>query len=103
MLRENGEKLSGDAKSRIEKATNDVKEALKGSDGAAIKSAADKLNEAWSSVSEELYKQAGPQQGAPGGGAGGSTSTGSTDNGRTEGGSKEEGPIIDAEVVDEKK
>src|SRR3954469_14730222 len=103
MLRENGEKLSGDAKSRIEKTTNDVKEALKGSDGAAIKSAADKLNEAWSSVSEELYKQAGPQQGAPGGGAGGSTSTGSTDNGRTEGGSKEEGPIIDAEVVDEKK
>src|SRR5690348_13127983 len=54
MLKENGDKLSGDAKSRIEKATNDVKEALKGSDSGAIKSAADKLNEAWSSVSEEL-------------------------------------------------
>ena len=103
MLKENGEKISGDAKSRIEKATNDVKEALKGSDSAAIKSAADKLNEAWGSVSEELYKQAGAQQGGPQGGpSGGSTSTGSSEGGRAEG-SKEEGPIIDAEVVDEKK
>jgi molecular chaperone DnaK len=106
MLKENAEKISGDAKSRIEKATNDVKEALKGQDGAAIKSAADKLNEAWSSVSEELYKQAGAQQqqgGARGGGSeAGGTSTGST-GGERAGGSKEEGPIIDAEVVDEKK
>jgi molecular chaperone DnaK len=106
MLKENAEKISGDAKSRIEKATNDVKEALKGQDGAAIKSAADKLNEAWSSVSEELYKQAGAQQqqgGARGGGPeAGGTSTGST-GGERAGGSKEEGPIIDAEVVDEKK
>jgi molecular chaperone DnaK len=106
MLKENAEKISGDAKSRIEKATNDVKEALKGQDGAAIKSAADKLNEAWSSVSEELYKQAGAQQqqgGARGGGPeAGGTSTGST-GGERAGASKEEGPIIDAEVVDEKK
>jgi molecular chaperone DnaK len=104
MLKENGEKLSGDAKSKIEKATNDVKEALKGSDSAAIKSAADKLNEAWSSVSEELYKQAGAQQGGPrsGGPEAGGTSTGST-GGERSGGAKEEGPIIDAEVVDEKK
>jgi molecular chaperone DnaK len=104
MLKDNADKLSGDAKSKIEKATNDVKEALKGSDSAAIKSAADKLNEAWSSVSEELYKQAGAQQaGARGGGPEtGGTSTGSTGSERP-GASKEEGPIIDAEVVDEKK
>jgi molecular chaperone DnaK len=103
MLKENGEKISGDAKSKIEKATNDVKEALKGSDSAAIQSAADKLNEAWSSVSEELYKQAGAQAGGArtGGAEAGGTSTGST--GERAGGSKEEGPIIDAEVVDEKK
>jgi molecular chaperone DnaK len=104
MLKDNAEKLSGDAKSKIEKATNDAKEALKGSDSAAIKSAADKLNEAWSSVSEELYKQAGAQQGAAGGGGpeAGGTSTGSSGGDRS-GASKEEGPIIDAEVVDEKK
>jgi molecular chaperone DnaK len=104
MLKDNGDKLSGDAKSKIEKATNDLKEALKGSDSAAIQSAADKLNEAWSSVSEELYKQAGAQAGAgarAGGPEAGGTSTGST--GERAGGSKEEGPIIDAEVVDEKK
>jgi molecular chaperone DnaK len=105
MLKDNGDKLSGDAKSKIEKATNDLKEALKGSDSAAIKSAADKLNESWSSVSEELYKQAGAQQQGAAGGAGASegagTSTGSS--GERAGGSKDEGPIIDAEVVDEKK
>jgi molecular chaperone DnaK len=106
MLKDNGDKLSGDAKSKIEKATNDLKEALKGSDSAAIKSAADKLNESWSSVSEELYKQAGAQAGAgagasPGGPDAGGTSTASS--GERAGGSKDEGPIIDAEVVDEKK
>jgi molecular chaperone DnaK len=106
MLKDNGDKLSGDAKSKIEKATNDLKEALKGSDSAAIKSAADKLNESWSSVSEELYKQAGAQAGAgagarPGGPEAGGTSTASS--GERAGGSKDEGPIIDAEVVDEKK
>ena len=35
-----------------------MKEALKGSDAAAIKSAAEKLNEAWQAVSAELYKAA---------------------------------------------
>ncbi|HUS37600.1 MAG TPA: molecular chaperone DnaK [Verrucomicrobiae bacterium] len=109
MLKDNGDKLSGDAKSKIETATNELKEALKGQDSAAIKSAADKLNESWSSVSEELYKNAGAQAGAgagaegsrPGGPDAGGTSTGSS--GERAGGSKDEGPIIDAEVVDEKK
>jgi len=81
----------------------DVKEALKGSDSAAIKSASEKLNEAWQAVSAELYKAAsekaragkGPEQGArPGPEAGGP---------QPEGEKKDEGPIIDAEVVDEKK
>jgi molecular chaperone DnaK len=104
MLKDNGDKISGDAKSKIEQAANDVKEALKGSDSVAIKAAADKLNEAWSSVSEELYKQAGAQQGGAraGGPEAAGTSTGST-GGERPGASKEEGPIIDAEVVDEKK
>ena len=35
-----------------------MKEALKGSDAAAIKSASEKLNEAWQAVSAELYKAA---------------------------------------------
>lgn len=108
MLKDNGDKLDGAAKSNIESATNEVKEALKGSDNARIKTAADKLNEAWNAVSEQLYKSAqaagggsGPGAGPGAGKPGGSTDTGSA--GGAAGGSKDEGPIIDAEVVDEKK
>jgi molecular chaperone DnaK len=98
MVRENGDKLPGDDKSKIDFAVAAVKEALKGSDTDAIKSAVEKLNAAWQSVSEVLYKAAaekakagkapgGPQTGGPG----------------EQTGKKDEGPIIDAEVVDEKK
>jgi len=40
MLKDNADKISGDDKGKIESAVNGVKEALKGSDSAAIKSAA---------------------------------------------------------------
>jgi molecular chaperone DnaK len=101
MLKETGDKISGDDKARIEKAVAEVKEALKGSDAGAIKSAAEKLNEAWQAVSAELYKsaaakaqaekaQAGGQSGQPQGEA------------KTDDKKKDEG-VIDAEVVDEKK
>jgi len=103
MLKENADKISGDDKSKIEKAVADVKEALKGSDAAAIKSASEKLNEAWQAVSAELYKKGAEQAKASG------TQTGSSDAGGEEAkpddkkAKKDEGPIIDAEVVDEKK
>src|SRR6266576_1498503 len=58
MLKDNADKISGDDKSKIEKAVAEVKEALKGSDASAIKSASEKLNEAWQAVSAELYKAA---------------------------------------------
>src|SRR5881296_810786 len=41
MLKENADKISGNDKGRIEKAVNEVKEALKGGDASAIKSASD--------------------------------------------------------------
>jgi molecular chaperone DnaK len=103
LLKDNGDKISGDVKSKLEKAIADTKEALKGSDSAAIKTASEKLNETAQLVGQELYKAAsdkaragGPQPGGPGPGpeAGGQ---------RPEEGKKDEGPIIDAEVVDEKK
>src|SRR5213592_3003819 len=50
MLKDSADKISGADKSKIESAINEVKEALKGSDGAAIRAAADKLNEAWQAV-----------------------------------------------------
>jgi molecular chaperone DnaK len=103
-LKDNGEKISGDAKSKIEKAIGEVKEVLKGSDSAAIKSASEKLNTVWQQVSEELYKAASEKarasqpQGGPGGRPGPEAG-----GPQPESGKKDEGPIIDAEVVDEKK
>src|SRR6266568_1967322 len=44
MLKENAEKISGADKSKIEAAIAEVKEALKGGEASAIKSASDKLN-----------------------------------------------------------
>ncbi|HEY2895113.1 MAG TPA: molecular chaperone DnaK, partial [Pirellulales bacterium] len=58
MLKDSADKISGDDKSKIESAVNEVKEALKGSDASAIRSASEKLNEAWQAVSAELYKAA---------------------------------------------
>ncbi|MBL9166766.1 MAG: molecular chaperone DnaK [Verrucomicrobiales bacterium] len=100
-LKEAGDKLPGNEKAKIEKSVADVKEALKGTDTAAIKAAVEKLNEVWQAASAELYKATGA---APGGqpnasSAGPSGETSSGDKAKGQG----DGPIIDAEVVDEKK
>ena len=71
LLKDNGDKLAGDDKSKIESAVNAVKEALEGQDAAAIKSASEKLNEAWQAVSQELYKAGAAQAQAAKGQAGG--------------------------------
>ncbi len=105
MLKDNADKISSGDKEKIEKALAAVKEALKGTDVAAIKSANDKLTEAWQAVSAELYKaaaekaQAGKAQPGPEAGAGGAGA--SEQSGKK--GKSDEGPIIDAEVVDDKK
>src|SRR5205809_4365850 len=61
MVKDNGDKISGDNKAKLEAAISAAKEALKGSDTAALKTAADKLNEAAQGVSAEIYK-AGAEQ-----------------------------------------
>ncbi len=99
MLKDNADKLSSDDKGKIEKAINDIKEALKGSDSPAIKSATEKHNEIWQAVSAELYKAAAEKAGA--GKTKGGSAPGEADS-KPDGG-KDEGPVIDAEVVEEKK
>ena len=101
MLKDNGEKISGDDKAKIEAAVSAVKEALKGTDAAALKTTSEKLNEVWQAVSTELYKAASAKAQAEKGQAGAQP--------QPEGGEpksddkkKDEG-VIDAEVVDEKK
>ena len=57
-LKDLGDKLDGAKKKDIEDAIEKVREALKGSDSDAIKSASDDLQAKFQAVSEELYKQA---------------------------------------------
>jgi molecular chaperone DnaK len=105
MLKDNGDKISGNDKAKIEGAINEVKEALKAGDAASIKTASEKLNEAWQAVSAELYKAASEKAraGQTGGGAGAPGSEGGPKEGSSTGKKDDDGPIIDAEVVDEKK
>ncbi|HEX3624409.1 MAG TPA: molecular chaperone DnaK [Verrucomicrobiae bacterium] len=101
MLKESGDKISGDDKSKIESSVNALKEALKGSDAGAIKSASEKLNEVSQAVWQEVYKAAAAQaqagKGDPGAGAGGAP------GGEPKSDEKKDEGVIDAEVVDEKK
>ncbi len=101
MLKDNGDKISADDKKKIEDAVSAVKEALKGSDSAAIKSASEKLNEAWQAVSAELYKAAAAKAQADK--AAGAQPQPEAGEPKSDDKKKDEGPIIDAEVVDEKK
>jgi molecular chaperone DnaK len=101
MLKESGDKLSTNDKGKIEAAVAGVKEALKGSDSGAIKSASDKLNEAWQAASAELYKS-GQAKAGPGSGEAPRDNRESKPADESKA-AKDEGPIIDAEVVDEKK
>ena len=102
-LKENGDKIPGSDKSKMESVLAEVKEAIKGGDAGAIRTANDKLNETWQKISEEMYKAAGEKARAPqppGAKPGPEPAGGGEPQG---GGKKDEGPIIDAEVVDDKK
>jgi len=77
-----------------------VKEALKGTDAAAIKSASEKLNEVWQAVSTELYKAAAAKAQAEKGQAGAQPPP---EGGEPKSEEKKDEGVIDAEVVDEKK
>ncbi|MFN8589231.1 MAG: molecular chaperone DnaK [Candidatus Eisenbacteria bacterium] len=65
-LKEHGEKLDAELKSKIESQITVVKDALKGEDAAALTSASEALQQAWHEAATKLYQQAGP---APGAGA----------------------------------
>jgi len=82
MLKEVGDKVSAEDRSKVETALAELKEAVKGTDGARIKQATEALQQASYKLGEEMYKRttagAGAQAGAagaaggqPGGGSGG--------------------------------
>ena len=71
-LNELGDKLDGAKKKEIEDAVAKLREALKGNDNDAVKSAFDALQTKFQEVSADLYKQASAQAGpAPEAGAAG--------------------------------
>jgi len=94
-LRDLGDKLDGATKQSVEEAVTRVREALKGDDNDAVKSAFDALQAKFQEVSSELYKkasaQAEPQPGPSEGPAGGAE--------------KKDSDVVDAEfeMVDEDK
>ena len=100
MMKDNADKISADNKGKLETAANEVKEALKGTDTAAIKMASEKLNETWQAVSTELYKAADKGRSGKGPGGDQSGNQPGSDHNHDES-KKDEEPVIDAEVVDE--
>ena len=81
-LDEMKDKISAEDKASIEGELNKLKEALKGTDVEAIKSATESLTKAFYAVSEKLYQQqGGAQNGQPGPDMGGAGFTGGAQGG----------------------
>ena len=95
-LNEMGDKIPAEDKSKVQAGIDKLKEALKGTDTAAIKTATDELTQAFYAVSEKLYQQANPQ-GAQGGAQAG------PDMGGQQAGGAQDGQYYDADykVVDD--
>lgn len=92
-LKDLGDKVNADDRSRIEAAVADLKKAMEGTDVEAIKSKTEALKQASYKLAEEMYKNAAPQGDSGAAGA----SSGSTDSGTR---SAED---VDYEVVDDDK
>jgi molecular chaperone DnaK len=95
MMKEHGDKISGDEKSAVESALADAKKALEGDDAAIIKSAQERLMTASHKLAEQMYKSAGQAgaDGAQGAGAGPQAGASADEQKKDEG-------VIDAEYVD---
>jgi molecular chaperone DnaK len=96
LLREQGDKISGPEKEKVESGLSSLKEALAGSDIEAIRGATESLVTASQEFASRLYEQAGPSAaagGQPGGQPGGAGPEGEQQPADDE--------VVDAEIVDE--
>jgi molecular chaperone DnaK len=98
MLKEHGDKISGDEKGNVEAALADAKKALENTsaDVAVMNSARERLTQASHKLAEAMYKAAQPQ-GAPSGAPGAGPEAGPAPGAGQQ--KKDEG-VIDAEYVD---
>jgi molecular chaperone DnaK len=95
-LKEYGDKLSDDEKSKIEAALKDAEEALKSDSKEVIESKTQVLAEASHKLAEKMYSQEQPQPGQPG-------TQGGPQGGPQGGGEKPvEGEVVDAEFEEVK-
>ncbi|HUY06225.1 MAG TPA: molecular chaperone DnaK [Acidimicrobiales bacterium] len=85
LIKDEGEKFTGDEKDKVESALKTLKEAIAGSDVEAIRTATDALVSASQSFAQRLYEQASSQESAGSSGA----SAASDDE------------VVDAEIVDD--
>ncbi|MGW2937295.1 molecular chaperone DnaK [Streptomyces sp. NPDC001156] len=88
LIRENGDRIPADARSETESAIAELKEALKGEDGAEIRRTMDKAAAAAQKIGSALYEQARPEGG-----------TGAEQG--TAGGGRADDDVVDAEIVDD--
>ncbi len=91
LLREQGEKITGDEKSSVESALADLKGVKDGADIDAIKSATESLMNASQTFTQKLYEQASTEDSSSYAG-GGTGDAGASDD-----------DVVDAEIVDEDK
>ena len=92
LITDNDDKLPEDVKTEVQGDVDAVKEALKGEDDEAVKTAVEKLSQSQTKIGEALYSQG--QDGAADAGAG---AEGTADAGSD----ATEDDVVDAEVVDE--
>jgi len=90
LLKEQGDKIAGDEKDRVESALKTLKDALGGSDLEAIKSGTEALMNASQTFAQKLYEQSAAEQQAAGGAPGGDGASQPNDD-----------EVVDAEIVDE--
>jgi molecular chaperone DnaK len=94
-LKDNEDKVPADVKTEVETAITEAKDALKGTDTAAIREATEKLATTSQKVGSALYAQ-GQQAQAAG-------EAGATGGAGAPGGASEAEDVVDAEIVDEGK
>jgi molecular chaperone DnaK len=97
LLKEQGDKISGDEKSAVEDKLADLKTALGGNEVEAIRSATDALMSASQSFTQKLYEAASAESAAAGGTTGPGAGAGAGDAASQ----PADDDVVDAEIVDE--
>lgn len=89
LLRDNGDKISGEEKSQVEKSLAELKDVMQGSDINAIRTASETVMAATGALAQRLYQEAAASGSADGAGADGA------------GAGAHDDEVVDAEIVDD--